>query len=65
MEMIVWEQLPASARRHAAWWFNCTRNMYSRIWLGAGFRAQAALGPRRPGRNQVDTFSVSFSRTNA
>src|SRR5687768_9779761 len=47
IESILRAQLPASARRHAAWWSNSARNSYSRIWLGAGFRAQASLSDER------------------
>src|SRR5687767_2595173 len=47
IETILGNQLPASARRHAAWWSNSARNSYSRIWLGAGFRAHASLSGER------------------
>jgi hypothetical protein len=39
VERVIGEQLPRSARVHAAFWSNSEQNPYSRFWRRAGYRA--------------------------
>lgn len=42
IERLLGDMLPASARKHAAWWANETdgNHVEARAWLDAGFRTQ-------------------------
>ena len=42
IELIIGSPLPPSARAHAAFWSNSTKNAYSPAWLDAGYRASVA-----------------------
>jgi hypothetical protein len=59
IERILGAPLPASARRHPAFWSNSEKNPYSRAWRSAGFVvSRAGLGPDRVGflrQRRVDT----------
>jgi hypothetical protein len=63
IESILGARLPDSARRHAAWWSNSTRNSYSRTWLGAGFRARASLRDERVEFYRAEPGNVSRRRS--
>lgn len=41
VEEILGRQLPASARRHAAWWGNSDSHSHARAWLTAGFETSS------------------------
>jgi hypothetical protein len=41
IERIIGAKLPASARRHPAWWSNsASGHVNAQAWLGAGFKAE-------------------------
>lgn len=54
IEEILGRDLPASARRHRAWWANDGKHSQAAAWLAAGYRV---------GRVALDAQHVTFART--
>src|ERR1051326_6973807 len=40
IEKVLGEQLPESARRHAAWWSNNEGHVQATAWMNAGYRTE-------------------------
>ena len=53
IEEAVGSPLPATARKHRAWWSNTERNSQARAWMGEGFTVVGV---------DMDNERVSFAR---